>query len=62
MDEDVKTTTAEDKYVMQKKDEILDAVKKGNDAKAGRHAIEILQYLGIGDNELPIEDELEELE
>lgn len=62
MSEDIETTTAEDDFVTMKKDEILDAVKKGNRSKAGRHAVEIIQYLGIDDNELPIEDQLEELE
>jgi hypothetical protein len=45
-----------------KKDQILDAVKKGNRGKARRHAVEIRQLLGHGTNELPIEDQLEELE
>lgn len=55
-------TTPEDKYVEFKKDQIKDAVKKGNAGKAKRHAIEMLQYLNKGDNEMPIEDSLETYE
>ncbi len=40
----------------------MKAVKKGNRGKARRHAVEIQQLLGNGDNELPIEDQLDEIE
>ncbi|EGQ44302.1 MAG: hypothetical protein J07AB43_00680 [Candidatus Nanosalina sp. J07AB43] len=52
----------DEEVIKGKKDEIMKAVKKGNRGKARRHAVEIQQLLGNGDNELPIEDQLDELE
>ena len=57
-----KISPADENYVMHKKDQIKEAVRKGNDAKAQRHVVEIIQYLGKGDNEMPIEDGLDPLE
>lgn len=57
-----KTSTGEDKYIVMKKDQIKDAVNKGNYAKAKRHATEIRQYLGQNNSELPIDDVVETFE
>jgi len=55
-----KLTTTDEAFVKHKKDKIKEAAKKGNRAKARREAIELLQYLGKGTNEMPIEGSLEE--
>lgn len=49
-------------YVRFKKDRIKEAAKKGNKNKARREAVELLQYLGVGDYEMPIERALDEVE
>lgn len=50
---------SEEKYVNFKKDRIKKAVNKGNRAKATREAQELIQYLGIGDSEMPIDTALD---
>lgn len=57
-----KVSGADEGYIIMKKNQIKEAVNKGNYGKARRHAVEIQQYLGNGDNEMPIEDQLEPLE
>lgn len=54
--------TPEKRQVQHKKDQIMLAVEEGNYPKARRHAVELVQLLGIDDNELPIESGLDELE
>jgi|APHM01.1.fsa_nt_gi hypothetical protein len=59
---DINTTAASDKFIIEKKNQIKKAVDNGNKAKARRHATEIMQFLGEGDDEMPIDDMLEPLE
>jgi len=55
-------TERQQKYILLKKEQMKEAVKKGNSAKAHRHRVEIIQFLNKGDNEMPIESELDSLE
>lgn len=50
------------KYYKFKMKKIKEAHEKGNKPLARRHANELLQYFGIGDREMPIENQLEQLE
>lgn len=51
------------KYIKFKMKQVKRAKQRGNQAKAQRHATELLQYLGLdGRSEPPIEGQLEPLE
>jgi len=57
-----KVSAVERDYIMFKKDKIKEAAKKGNYAKARREAVELKQYLGTENNEMPIDDSVQTFE
>lgn len=60
--DNAKLNERQKQYIIMKKNQIKEAVNKGNYGKARRHSVEIQQFLGNGNNEMPIEDGLEPLE
>jgi len=57
-----KISQIQEEYTKFKAKKIKEAAKKGNYGKARREAMELKQYLGVNDNEMPIEDSLETFE
>jgi len=50
------------RYIKFKMKRIKEAKQRGNDARANRHANELLQYLGFDNSETPIESLFAEVE